>query len=296
VHHQSNDYNLAVALRQAVLAGFTSWVFYLPLAFVLPPEIFVTSKAINLIYQFWIHTRAIGRLGPLEWFMNTPSHHRVHHGMNAKYVDRNYAGIFIIWDRLLGTFQVEEEEPVYGTLRPYRSWNPVWAQLDGWAHLWSVSKQARGFDKLRVWFMPPEWTPAGVEPHRFPTDEELRAWPRYNADARGYHLYVGLQFVPVVAGVAGLLLTAKDGPLWLVLAIAAWLLFSLVTFSSMFERRPWALRLELVRLGAGAAIGGVLASGAGTPAIVAIIVAAVGSAAWVLHCDPGPGAVEPVPA
>jgi sterol desaturase/sphingolipid hydroxylase (fatty acid hydroxylase superfamily) len=102
----------------------------MPLALLgVPWVMFAVCHGLNLIYQFWIHTREVGRLGPLEWFLNTPSHHRVHHGINPKYQDRNYAGVFIIWDRLFGTFIPEDEEPVYGITTPLATWNPLWANV-----------------------------------------------------------------------------------------------------------------------------------------------------------------------
>lgn len=125
VHHQSEEYNLSVALRQSWFQGFISWAFYLPMAFLgFHPLTIVTVGAFNTLYQFWIHTKAIRTLGPLEWILNTPSHHRVHHGSDPKYIDRNHAGTLIIWDKLFGTFQREEEEPVYGITKPLSSWNP----------------------------------------------------------------------------------------------------------------------------------------------------------------------------
>ena len=100
VHHQSEDYNLAVALRQSILTALTSIPFYLPLAILgVPPVTFFVCSALNTLYQFWIHTRLVGKLGPLEWLINTPSHHRVHHGINPAYIDKNHAGVFIVWDR-----------------------------------------------------------------------------------------------------------------------------------------------------------------------------------------------------
>jgi len=98
VHHQSEEYNLTVALRQGALQGFFSWIFYLPLALLgFAPTTVLTCSALTTLYQFWIHTRLIGKLGPLEWILNTPSHHRVHHGRNPRYVDRNHAGVLIVW-------------------------------------------------------------------------------------------------------------------------------------------------------------------------------------------------------
>jgi sterol desaturase/sphingolipid hydroxylase (fatty acid hydroxylase superfamily) len=125
VHHSSEEFNLTVALRQPAL-GIFNWIFYLPMAIVgFSPEFFLLHGQINLIYQFWIHTRTIGRLGFLELFLNTPSHHRVHHGRNPKYIDKNYGGILILWDKIFGTFQGEEEEPAYGIKYPIKTWNPL---------------------------------------------------------------------------------------------------------------------------------------------------------------------------
>ncbi|MEO1083199.1 MAG: sterol desaturase family protein, partial [Acidobacteriota bacterium] len=130
VHHSSEEYNLAVALRQGAFQQCFSWVFYLPIALLgFSPLIFLACSSFNTLYQFWIHTRLINKLGPLEWVLNTPSHHRVHHGCDEKYLDRNYAGVFIVWDRLYGSFQEEEEEPTYGITKPLRSWNPLWANV-----------------------------------------------------------------------------------------------------------------------------------------------------------------------
>ena len=136
VHHQSEEYNLAVALRQGAFQQGFSWIFYLPLALAgFPPVMFLALSSFNTLYQFWIHTRTIGRLGAFEWVFNTPSNHRVHHARNPKYIDRNHGGTLIIWDRLFGTYVAEEEEPVYGITTPLRSWNPVWANLHYWAEL-----------------------------------------------------------------------------------------------------------------------------------------------------------------
>jgi sterol desaturase/sphingolipid hydroxylase (fatty acid hydroxylase superfamily) len=136
VHHQSEEFNLSVALRQGAFQGTFSWIFYLPLAILgFPPLMFLSVTSVNTLYQFWIHTRVIGRLGPLEGVLNTPSNHRVHHGRDPKYIDRNHGGTLIVWDRLFGTYQAEEEEPVYGITKPLASWNPVWANLHYWAEL-----------------------------------------------------------------------------------------------------------------------------------------------------------------
>ena len=156
VHHQSEEYNLAVALRQSWLQGLLSMFFYFPLATLgFPIDVALGAIALNTIGQFWIHTRAIGRLGPLEWILNTPSHHRVHHGRNPRYLDKNYAGVLIVWDRLFGTFTPEEEEAVYGIVQPLNSWNVVWANTHQWIDLARLSAAAKGWRKLAIWFLPP---------------------------------------------------------------------------------------------------------------------------------------------
>src|SRR5207247_5460488 len=161
VHHQSEEYNLAVALRQGAFQSSFSWVFYLPLAVIgFPPLLFLTVSSLDTLYQFWIHTRAIGRLGPLEWVLNTPSHHRVHHGRNPQYIDRNHAGTLIIWDRMFGTFEPEGHAVIYGVTEPIASWNPVWANFHAYRNLWADAKRAKHWwDKIRIWFMPPGWKP-----------------------------------------------------------------------------------------------------------------------------------------
>jgi hypothetical protein len=164
VHHQSEEYNFSVALRQSWFGQLTSWLFYVPLAIAgFPPAMFLVMTTLNTLYQFFIHTRLVGRLGPLEYVLNTPSHHRVHHGVNPRYVDRNYAGILIIWDRLFGTFEPEGDEPVYGLVKPLGSFNPLWANLHYWAQMADVARRTRRLrDKLRAFVAPPEWRPADL--------------------------------------------------------------------------------------------------------------------------------------
>jgi len=161
VHHQSEDYNLAVALRQSVLQKVLLMWVYWPLALAgFPPEIFLTCMAVNLLYQFWIHTELIDTLGPLEWVMNTPSHHRVHHGRNPEYIDRNHAGVFIVWDRMFGTFQKELVKPTYGIPRPTDTFNPVHAQWKPVVDLWNDLKRIPNWrDRLRFLFAAPGWYP-----------------------------------------------------------------------------------------------------------------------------------------
>ena len=162
VHHQSQCYNLSTALRQTSSSALLTWIFFLPLAVAgVPPEMFGVAAIVDLLYQYWIHTELVGKLGWFDRWFASPSNHRVHHAVNDRYVDRNYGGIFMAWDRLFGTF-VEEDEPcVYGTRAPLDSWDPLWANLEVYAALARKSAQMPGpLDKVRVWLKPPGWQPA----------------------------------------------------------------------------------------------------------------------------------------
>jgi len=162
-HHSSQHYNLSTALRQPLLTPFTGPAFWFPLALVgFPPWMILTAQAVSLLYQFWLHTEAVDRLGPLEWIMNTPSHHRVHHGANVPYLDKNHAGIFIIWDRLFGTFAREEEKVVYGLTTNITSFNPL---VIGFHEIGSIARDVARAPtigaKLGYLFAPPGWSHDG---------------------------------------------------------------------------------------------------------------------------------------
>ncbi|WP_207895812.1 sterol desaturase family protein [Hymenobacter gummosus] len=257
VHHQSEDYNLSVALRQSSFQGIFTFAFYLPLA-VLGFETtwFVYISALVTLYQFWIHTELIGKLGPLEWVLNTPSHHRVHHGRNPKYIDKNYAGTFIIWDRLFGTFQVEEERPVYGITTPLNSWNPVWANFGHYAQLRAQLSQTPGFwNRLRVVFGRPGWRPAALGgPYQIP-EVDAAAHQKYTTTApRTVNWYVFGQYVVLIGGAAVFLFTQKDMTPALRWGVAAWCVWAALACGALFEAKPWGYRLEPLRLAASLAL------------------------------------------
>ncbi|MFT5159901.1 MAG: sterol desaturase/sphingolipid hydroxylase (fatty acid hydroxylase superfamily) [Paracoccaceae bacterium] len=126
VHHSSRDMNIITAVRFGPFEGVWAFLAHLPMIFLgFAPEVVFFCMLVVLAYQTWLHTELIGKLGPLEYVLNTPSHHRVHHGSDQKYLDKNYAGILIIWDRMFGSFQVEEETPIYGLVRDFDSRNPL---------------------------------------------------------------------------------------------------------------------------------------------------------------------------
>jgi alkylglycerol monooxygenase len=262
VHHQSEDYNLAVALRQGSFQGAFSWVFYLPLAVIgFPPLMFLTVSSIDTLYQFWIHTRAIGRLGPLEWVLNTPSHHRVHHGRNPKYIDRNHAAMFIVWDRMFGTFKAEEEEPVYGITTPLRSWNPLWANVHYWADLFAKARRtARPWDKLRLFLERPGWHPDDLGGYVPPPEVDPRTARKFDTEVPGrVKVYALAQCLIVLALSSVFLFRQADWSLPFRVGGALFIVFSLYVCGALLEGRPWARRLEVVRLAAAGMAGAALA-------------------------------------
>lgn len=175
VHHSSQKYNLSTALRQTWTGGFMGWVFWAWLPLVgFHPAMVLTMQAFSLMYQFWIHTEVIRHMGPLEWVLNSPSHHRVHHGSNVRYLDRNHAGTLIIWDRIFGTFVPEsaEEKVAYGLTKNIHTYNPVRIAFKEWVDLARDVRSAPDWKtQLRYLFAPPGWSHDG----RSQTAAELRA-------------------------------------------------------------------------------------------------------------------------
>ena len=253
VHHQSEEYNLSTALRQTSTGFLFSWVFYVPLFIAgFPLEVLVSANAINLIYQFWVHTRIIGKLGVLDRVLVTPSNHRVHHAQNARYIDKNYGGILILWDRLFGTYQEElDDEPViYGVRKPLASWNPIWANLQVYAYLWFDAVRTRRWrDKLGIWFRRTGWRPDDVE-QRWPKPKaDLAAFHKYDPPlGLGTRAYLLLQFFVVVISVLGIgLLFASSGAAAVVVP-CLWLWSLLLSLGFVSDRKPRALHFEVFRL------------------------------------------------
>lgn len=257
VHHQSEEYNLTTALRQTSSGFIFSWIFYLPLALVgVPPVVFITVASLNLLYQFWVHTRHIAKLGWLEWVLITPSNHRVHHAQNPAYLDRNYGGVFIFWDRLFGTFKEEDpaEPVVFGVTTPLASWNPLWANLQFYAQLWQDARRAGSlWDKLRVWFMPTGWRPADVAARYPHGKQDLALFRKFEvALGRPQQAYVAAQFVVYLALGSYLMGVAERVPTAALVLGWSLMAFGLFVLGALLENRPWATRLEQVRLVASA--------------------------------------------
>ena len=251
VHHQSEDYNFSVALRQSSLQVIWTSFFYLPLALIGFNTLdFARMVALSTVYQFWIHTETSKKLGPLEYIFNTPSHHRVHHGRDPKYIDKNLAGVLITWDMLFGTFQKEEEKPCYGITRPVKTWNPVWANLDHYVFMWSDLKKIRGLqNKIKYVFYKPGWYPEElggyqaappVDKHHF-EKFDTRSFPAVN-------YYVLFQFILTLAGTAFFLFNKSSFNLNESAFIVFLIIITIVNCGALFEFKNWVLSAEKVRI------------------------------------------------
>jgi len=253
VHHQSEDYNLSTALRQTSTGFVFGWVFYLPMAVLgVPLLVFVTVATVKLLYQFWVHTRHVPKLGWFEWCFVTPSNHRAHHAQNALYMDRNYGGVFIIWDRLFGTFQEEDDaEPViFGVTTPLHSWNPLWANWQFYGQLLADAQRTeRWRDKLRIWFMPTGWRPADVAAKYPMSKPDLSRFEKFEVPLPfRQQVYLASQFAVYVALGSYLLNLGESlSPQALMLGWG-YMALGLFVLGAGLENRPWALKLEWLRL------------------------------------------------
>lgn len=249
-HHSSEDYNLTTALRQSFLQKYFSWMFYWPMALCIPPSVFAVHLQFNLLYQFWIHTELINNLGPLELILNTPSHHRVHHGRNPYCIDSNYGGTLIIWDRIFGTFVPEKEKVVYGLTHPINSFEPFNVQLQHCIYIWKTFWSTPGFsNKMSVIFKGPGWGPGKP---RLGLSEEL---PKVTGDEKPYdprlsislQIYAMVHFILLIAVYqhmfeAKFVLTQAT-----LLVRILYILLTLTSLGFLLEKQPKAAMLESVR-------------------------------------------------
>jgi len=246
VHHQSEDYNLSVALRQSWFQSFFSNLFYLPLAVLgFDPFIAITVIAFNTLYQFWIHTELIRNMGWFELVFNTPSHHRVHHGSNPKYIDKNHGGTLIIWDRIFGTFQQEDEKVVYGITTPLNSWNPLWANFHYWKELISIASRSKGFNKIKVFLAMPGWSP----------DENKIQSPDFSVKEKfdlplqkHEKIYVLLQFALVLGFSSWILMNESSFNLVQMFPSLLWGIFAIISIGNYMDLNKRRFILELIRL------------------------------------------------
>ena len=256
IHHSSEDFNLACALRQSISNAINfSTIFMIPAALLgVPVKIFIILGPIHFFFQFWYHTQLIGKMGLLEYFLVTPSHHRVHHAINPEYIDKNYGQILIIWDKLFGSFQseIDDVKPVYGTLKPVRTWNPV---IINFKHLWQLLKDAwrteRYFDKLRIWFMPTGWRPSDVK-EKFPLLEVTNPAKqlKYNTNNSGWlFAYSWTQLVITHFLLFHLLIIFSSHSNTMNYLYAVVLLLSVFSFTSILDNSNFAFFAELLKAG-----------------------------------------------
>jgi sterol desaturase/sphingolipid hydroxylase (fatty acid hydroxylase superfamily) len=248
VHHSSEDYNLTTALRQTS-GSFFNFIFFVPLAFLgVDPLTLVSVASVNLVYQFWVHTQHIPKLGWLEWVFITPSNHRVHHAQNQIYLDKNYGGVFIIWDRIFGTFQEElaDEKPIYGVRKALKSWNPLYANIQVYKQLIKDSfYTASWLDKLRVWFGRTGWRPDDVS-QRFPIERiDLSKFEPYDTKLSPLQKCYAIIQYAFNAGLAlYLLLNLSQLSIGTQVTLAALIIFSSVSLSLYMENQKFAHWLE----------------------------------------------------
>jgi len=243
-HHSSEYFNLSAAQRQPVLQTLVTGWFYLPLAVLgVPPAAWLTHRAFNFIYQFWIHTETVGRLGVLEEVLNTASHHRVHHASNPEYLDRNYGGVLILWDRLFGTFCRERQPPTYGLVHNVDTFSLWPVQLGSYAALLAAARrEATWTDTTRRLLYGPGWQPGGPrlgDPTAVPQPDPRRR--KHASTARATLILYAFTHFSLVGLVllAGARLSSPP--------VAALLLLSATSFTTLLEGTSWAPRLETGR-------------------------------------------------
>lgn len=248
VHHSSEDFNFATALRQSWTEEFTTPFVYWTLAIVgFSTEQFLFVSAINLVYQFWVHTEIIGRLGVLEYVMNTHSHHRVHHGRNPQYIDKNYAGMFIIWDKLFRTFEEEKEDVVYGVTKTPESWNPLWIHLTHFKDMGIQLMQTPGFvNKFKTIFYKPGWQPEGYLPI---PEVNRKTFQKFETPLPpALKNYVLLQYsLTLLAGAAFLFAANELNYTWRII-FALLIIFSITNIGELFILKKLSYYLEFLRL------------------------------------------------
>ena len=255
VHHQSEEFNLTTALRQPGTGDFFGWIFYMPVALSgVPVLVFGAVGVAQLFYQFWPHTRLIGKMGVFDRLVQTPSNHRVHHAQNDQYLDKNYVGVFMIWDHIFGTYQDElDEDPcIYGIRGQLLSWNPVWANYH---YYFAMAKDcwyaSSWIDKVKVWFLHPGWRPADVAA-RFPKKpyDPHRDFERYDPQRPGpLSVYILVQFVVLMAMSRHSLQVLPDQATALNVAYFAFIVLSLVSLGGLLEGRRVYWIVESARLG-----------------------------------------------
>ena len=250
-HHQSEDYNLSTALRQTGTGAFVSWVFYIPMFLIgIPSYVFISVASLNLIYQFWVHSEHIPKLGWFENYFVTASNHRVHHAQNEQYIDKNYGGVFIVWDRMFGTHKIEDEnEPcIYGIRGTLNTFNPIWANLHVYIkiikEMWS-SQDWR--DKLYAPFARTGWTPKSL-PYEIEKDDfNPESFKKFNPTISKQHkIYALFQYLFITYIFLAFIQSGylNYSQLWVTISMAAFTMYC----TSIWLDGKKGTRIEIVRL------------------------------------------------
>jgi alkylglycerol monooxygenase len=253
VHHQSEEYNLSVALRQSWFHSMLAFFIFLPIPIMgFDPLIFGAAAIVHTLSQFWIHTKAIGKLHPwVEFWLNTPSHHRVHHAINPKYIDKNHAGLLMIWDRMFGTFKEEEvnDEITYGITTQLKSWNPAWANTHYYVEMYQKMRQMKGWDKLRMLVAKPGWLPDYMGGFQTVKEVDKTTFKKYDADTNIYFkIYAVIQFFLLLTG-AGLYMNHyKEISLFYKVVFFLLILTTMLITGALFENKKWIAYAEYARL------------------------------------------------
>ena len=250
VHHHGEEFNLSTALRQTSTGFLWKWIFFLPILLVgIPSSVFVAVGGLNLIYQFWVHTEHIGKMGWYEKIFITPSNHRIHHAKNPEYIDRNYGGVFILWDRLFGTYCEERDDlkPIYGTVVPLQSWNPFWANIEVFVSMIKDSYHTKKWkNKIKIWFANTNWRPEDVE-EKFP-HEKSNQNNKFNpvfSQALLKFLWPQLIFIPFIT--LAVFFTLKNQS-YLETIIFGLLLISIsIIISAILSNKQYSLIYEFIR-------------------------------------------------
>lgn len=254
IHHSSEEFNLACALRQPV----SNLIAYFPLLLIpaalvgVPFEVIAVLAPIHLFAQFWYHTQHIGKLGWLEYIIITPSQHRVHHAINPEYIDKNLGQILSVWDRIFGTFQEEldDVQPQYGVLKPAETWNPV---LINFQHFWRILKDAwrtrNYWDKIRIWFMPTGWRPADVAA-KYPISiiEDVYGFERYDTpSSRALNGYAIFQLFATLGFLLHLFYNYSNIGLNELLLFGAFIFVGVYGYTTLMDRTKYAVVIEVIR-------------------------------------------------
>ncbi|XP_077383304.1 alkylglycerol monooxygenase [Festucalex cinctus] len=250
VHHSSEYYNFTTALRQPLTQQLTSWIFYVPMALAVPPSAFAVHIQLNLLFQFWLHTEVIRDMGPLEWIFNTPKHHRVHHGRNLYCIDKNYAGILIIWDRLFGTFAPEEDKVVYGLVFPSNSFEIITSQFHYYLSLWRRSTTYSSLsDKVSTFVKGPSWTPGNPRLGNYSHVPKVtgKEKPHDPSCSLTLQVYVVTHFLLVLYTYHELFENQAALTQLTVLGMTGYVLLTLTSLGFIIDGRPSASILEMLR-------------------------------------------------